>query len=548
MRPGTRAVRRRVDRLGCDRLRWLALALVAPIAALVAALPVLAQTAPAVAPNPNPSAELALRILRLQRVQFVGGPVVDEALLQDVARPFLARTLRYDDLEELRQQLIQALVQRGYISSGAAMERYDADSGTLQVRIVEGRVAALRVQGAGGLSERYVAQRLVRDGEVFNVQLLEDRFRALLVDPLFSRLDVRVLPGDALGQTVLAVDATRARSWDIGVFANNHQAPSVGADAVGVDLTVRNLSGWGDTLAGSVSRNRGGVNGDAGWTLPLLAGRTLLGARLTQSHSSVVEEPLAQLDVASVVRGREVSLSHPLRDEAAVRWLVGALQSERRNRTTLGGEPFSFVAGDDSGQTQVRSTRLYTEWTQRSGSEVHLLRATWSRGRNSLPDPAVLPEQPPRRFQVWLLQGQTAWQLGEGGSQVVGRLAVQHTRDRLLPLEQFALGGRQTVRGYRENQLVRDQGWNASVEWRTPLPWGPTAQRPTVALFADAGAAANVGGPTSNLVSVGVGLGWSAAGFDIDLQWGHALRDAPGGTHDTLQDHGLHVSLRWRLP
>jgi hemolysin activation/secretion protein len=489
----------------------------------------------------------AAKQLRVERIVFAGRSALGETVLQDVARSFLQRSLRYDDLEELRQRLIAAHVERGYVSSGALLERFDADTGLLQVRIVEGQVAVVQVTGAGGLSDAYIARRLTRTGETFNVRVLEDRFRALLVDPLFSRLDVRVLPGEALGQTVLAVEATRASPVELGVFANNHQAPSVGANAVGADLTVRNLSGWGDTATALLSRNRGGLSSELSWSLPILAGRTLLGARATHTHSSVVEEPLAQLDVDSVVRGHEISLTHPLIDDGGARWLVGALHAERRNSTTLGGEPFSFVAGEDSGLTRVRSERLFTEWTQRAGSRIVLLRTTYSWGRNNLPDPAVLPEQAPRRFQVLLAQGQLVWPLGEGGSQLLGRLSAQATGDRLLPLEQFALGGRQTVRGYRENQLVRDRGWNASAEWRTPVSWGAAAwQQLTLGAFIDGGAAANVGGPSNSLASVGLGLGWQFNGLDLDVQWGHALRDAPGSTSGSLQDRGVHLSLRWR--
>jgi hemolysin activation/secretion protein len=38
-----------------------------------------------------------------------------------------------------------------------------------------------------------------------------------------------------------------------------------------------------------------------------------------------------------------------------------------------------------------------------------------------------------------------------------------------LPLEQMAIGGRFSVRGYRENTMVRDHGLIVSLEGRIPL-------------------------------------------------------------------------------
>lgn len=485
--------------------------------------------------------------LLVKAVVFNEARALDREILQATAQAFLNRPLRQDDLEELRYRLNRLFAESGFISSGAVIERFDAEAGLLHIRLIDGQAPGLRVQGQGRLSERYLASRLARDDEVFNVRTLEDRFRLLSADPLLARLDVRVVPGQALGETVLAVDVQRAAPVEVTVFSHNQQAPSVGAVASGAELTLRNLTGWGDALTTTFSHNKGGNNGDLAWTLPLLAGRTLLHARASRSHASVVEEPLAQLDVDSVVRSAEVGLTHPLIDDATTRWHVGFTHADRRNSTTLGGEPYSFVAGDDTGTTRARSERLFQEWSHRAGPRVYALRTTFTVGRSSLPAPALLAEQPARHYRVLLAQGQVQWTLNDTGTQLLTRASGQYTDRRLLPLEQFSVGGRQTVRGYRENQLARDRGLAGSVELRHPWSWGESPwQRVTLAAFADAGAAANVGEPGGHLASVGLGALWQALGADAELFWGKALRKVPTPTSKDLQDHGLHFSLRWR--
>ena len=54
-------------------------------------------------------------------------------------------------------------------------------------------------------------------------------------------------------------------------------------------------------------------------------------------------------------------------------------------------------------------------------------------------------------------------------TQLVSRLTVQLTPDHLFPLEQMAVGGRYSVRGYREFALVRDNAVMASFEARVPF-------------------------------------------------------------------------------
>ena len=85
----------------------------------------------------------------------------------------------------------------------------------------------------------------------------------------------------------------------------------------------------------------------------------------------------------------------------------------------------------------------------------------------------------------------------------------QWTDEPLLALEQFSVGGFETVRGYLENQLVRDRGIVSSVEFRVPVLFNKAgAGIVQLAPFFDFGGAWNVEGspsPTS-IYSIGVGL------------------------------------------
>jgi len=80
--------------------------------------------------------------------------------------------------------------------------------------------------------------------------------------------------------------------------------------------------------------------------------------------------------------------------------------------------------------------------------------------------------------------------LTDWGLQALTRLDVQLASAPLLPLEQIAVGGRYSVRGYRENQLVRDNGVIGSVEARVPVvrnvSWADVVE---LASFMDAGTA-----------------------------------------------------------
>lgn len=535
-----------------QRLRVVVAALTLVALVLAAADAARAQTAAPLPPLPPAEARPGGGgTFVVERVVFEGATVLTPAELQALAAPFTGRPIRLGDVEELRQRVTRAYVDRGYVSSGAIVPADAWQAGVLRLRVVEGVVDRVRVKGGGRLADAYVESRLLRRGEPLDVNVLQERFRLLLADPLFERVNARLLPGDAPGSSVLDLDLTRARPYALSLFAHNQLAPAVGAEVVGIDGTLRNLTGWGDTLSGSLSRSRGSTNVDVAFTLPLLARATTASVRFARGASSVVEEPLASLlGIESTVRTREVTLAHPFVDEARSKLTLGLTYGERRNRITEGGAPFPLViGGEQSAISEVKAWRFFQEWALRRDRDVLALRSTFVAGvSNQPPEPTPgLERQPPRRYRLWIGQGQAAFAFGDAGAQLVVRATVQRSDDNLVPLERLSVGGRHTVRGYRENQLVRDGGWAAGIEWQQPIHSGDDGRtRVTLVPFIDAGAARDRGGENARLAAVGLGLTWAWRALEGELFAGKRLYRRSADTNGDLQDHGIHFLLRWR--
>jgi len=487
----------------------------------------------------------------LRQVRFEGATRFTGAELQALAAPFLNRPLRPLDLEDLRQRVTRAYVERGHVNSGAVIAPGALQGEVLTLRVVEGRLARLQQRGLQGLAPQYLESRLRREGEVLDVAVLQERFQLQLADPLFTRLNARLLPDDAPGEAVLDVEATRAPPWQLALFTHNHVAPAVGSVQLGLEGTWRNLLGWGDALALTLAGGEASTQVDGTWLVPLLASRTTLSLRWARGASSVVEEPVAVLDLASRVVTREATLTHPLIDEPRQRVALGLVHAARRNRTTLADFPIAFTPGEPESGLRLETWRLFQELTLRRERDVYALRVSALHGRNNLVPEPLVPQQPPGRYRIWQAQGQASWATsglaGEPAGPLLVRALLQRSPDRLVPLERLAVGGRYTVRGYRENQLVRDNGWAVGVEWHWRL-WQDTAQgaRLTLAPLLDAGAAWNQGEAKSRLASAGLGLLWAQGGLEAELFVARRLerRDTP--TSGDLQDHGIHFLLRWR--
>ena len=136
--------------------------------------------------------------------------------------------------------------------------------------------------------------------------------------------------------------------------------------------------------------------------------------------------------------------------------------------------------------------------------------------------------------------------------QLIGRIDAQFADSPLPVLEQISVGGADTVRGYRENVLVRDQVLLGSLELRYALLGGTEQSsygRLDGAVFTDAAKAWNRGAyaEVENLLSVGLGLLWLwRETLQAQLYWGRpfVIVHRPSNSKWYLQDEGIHFRVQ----
>jgi hemolysin activation/secretion protein len=124
------------------------------------------------------------------------------------------------------------------------------------------------------------------------------------------------------------------------------------------------------------------------------------------------------------------------------------------------------------------------------------------------------------------------------------------------------VGGRYSVRGYREISLLRDNAFITSIEPRLPISrWLFGAREDLLQLapfidYAHAWAAKGSTPSPMDLASAGAGLRSNFLpdnrGY-FEVYWGYRLRTSgstnnpPYNTNGNLQDHGVHLQLVLQL-
>lgn len=480
--------------------------------------------------------------------QFSGHTAFTDEELQTIAAPYRDTPITTEQLDELRRAVTDAYVQRGYINSGAVIPDQRLADQTVRIVIVEGVLTSIEVRGTTHLDDTFISERLkLASGPPLNVSGLQDRLQLLVGTTHIERVNADLQPGARPGEARLIVDIEEAPPASFQFILDNKVSPSVGGEQGRLLGEFRNFVGNGDRLNVEAAIADGLLNVSANYTYPLTPDDLEVRVFGEYSKSSVVLPPFNAIDVESKAESIGIELRKPFFRTSRQRLMLGASFERRRSQTFLLGRPFPFAVGvENDGESNVAVVRLTQDWLQQETDQVLAVRSTFSIGLNAF-GATKNSTDIDGDFLAWLGQAQFAKRIQSTGGQIIARGSLQLANDPLMSLEQFAIGGASSLRGYRENQRIADNGYSAGIEYRHPVfkdEFERTAWR--VAAFADYGDTWNRDrdAPDSrSLASIGLGVHWDPdPKYHAELYWGIPLRTVRNSGVD-LQDSGFHFAL-----
>ncbi len=499
----------------------------------------------------------------VRHINVTGSTVFSEAELAEVTAPYTNRELTTEDLERLRLALTLHYVNRGYITSGAIIPDQDVKEGVISLHIVEGSLARIDIEGNDWFRAGYLRARLERGAVTpLNIAPLQTQLQLLQQDSRLEQVNAELRPGDRRGESVLNLRVKEASPWKAWIDLNNYQTPVVGAERGLATIAHQNVTGNGDPFSFTYGRSDG-VNPliDTSYSIPLNRYDTTFIASYRRNDFKVVDPTFDFLDLTTKSEIIGFTVRQPVyrtvTDEFALAVTGEHLYSKVSSIDPLLSQ--AFIPGSSStGVSTVSALRFSQEYIHRTGTSVVAARSRFSVGLDILGATNNSGPLPDGQFFSWLGQVQGLRRFDNfWGMQLLGLMSLQLANDRLFPLEQMPIGGRYSVRGYRENTLIRDNAFLASVESRFPLLSFPTGEpRLQLAPFVDCGRAWSAKGGTPDpqtIASVGVGLRWSILPRErarMEIYWGQPLNynnvhrpDSSDPSYNALQDNGVHMQV-----
>ena len=500
---------------------------------------------------------------RIEKIQVVGNSVLSRKELNLILSRYEGRSLGLSELEQLRLEISRIYYTKGYINTGAVLPDQDFNEGVATINIIEGTLSEVEIRGTGAVRTSAIERDIQRGlGAPININDLQYELKKLKRRYPIESVKAQLNPLSNLGEAELQLDVHERTSQFLTLSLNNYRSPSVGGEQVVLSYFDDSLFGVGDDLYLGVSDSEG-IEGDIyiSYETPITPWETKLALSYSDSNSFVVEAPFDTLDVESVAEYRSLGIRQSVfqSNKNIVEVLVS--YAENHSESYLLGERFSFSSGTINGEADTRVASLGAEWIHRGKSFVVASRITMKQGLDQSGATIHEGDFPDGEFtainaQIHFVQRFSS--LSNSNLQI--KLTIQETSDPLLAIEKFGVGGRYSVRGYRENTFVRDKGIVGNIEFHYPLDinllsdsasfiafydWGESTDNS----FVVSGTSLNVDGRSDSISSIGLGLNWQPVSWaEIEFYWANALTEVEFPEEDELQDNGFHIAANFTLP
>ncbi|MGB3534418.1 MAG: ShlB/FhaC/HecB family hemolysin secretion/activation protein [Microcoleaceae cyanobacterium] len=509
-------------------------------------------------PAPQTPEESILEIpgtIIVTEFNFVGSTVFTNQQLQTIIQDYLNRPISFTELLEAQQKITQFYQDQGYITSGAILPPQTLDAGRITIEIIEGTVEEIQISGLERLHSGYIRSRIERGIKApLNQNKLLETLQLLQLNPLIKRLSVELSAGSQIGQSQLIIQLEEADAMSAKLAIDNQRSPSVGSTRLLSEITHNNLTGLGDRLNVSYYNTEGSNTlNNFSYTLPINSNNATISLTHRRTESHIIEAPFNELDIDSNSQTYQLSYRQPLYLTPNTEFAIGITAAIQDTETLLENEPFPLSLGaNDQGKIRTSVIRLFQDYSTRSAQTALAIRSQFSFG-TELFNATINNNLPDSRFIAWRGQIQYLRLLAPNFIWLL-RSDLQLANQSLLPQEQFSLGGASTIRGYRQDTLLGDNGVFLSTELRVPIftisDWNMVVQ---LTPFIDGGTVWNqekmedIDLDYNTIFSTGLGLRLQIQdNLNAQIEWGIPLikLETEG---ESLQENGVHFLIQYQV-
>ncbi|MDE2234553.1 MAG: ShlB/FhaC/HecB family hemolysin secretion/activation protein [Gammaproteobacteria bacterium] len=458
--------------------------------------------------------------------------------------------LTIGQLQQIADVVTKYYHDRGYFLARAIIPTQEVNNGIITIRVLEGRLEKVVPTGNKMYSDSVLTKPfkpLV--GDLVSVRKTEDALLTLTQYPGLSAFGV-FKPGDYVGTTDLVINVQKERNYDANVRADNEGTQYTGRNRLIGTVDWNNPTGDADLLriqALKAFNPDNSIFGDIHYEHPFFDPNNTIAMDVSRNSFDVSGSGIASGTLGGISKIATLSLQRAFQ-RSREQSVIGTIDLTRQRADT------QFL-GQNISQDDDAILGLQLNYDS-IDSSLGIINTAYIRLERGLPGILGVPSNsdvlnqkvtpPPSRFgrngqpalpefTVLILNYQLFKSFPENQSLLL-RLNGQYSPDMLTSLNQFVIGGVDSVRAVPTSQFLTDKGIFGSIEYSVRAPgfadkpafggfnWGQVL---SFKIFSDAavGLLNNAVNTSTERVAVegnGVGVEFTWPGkFTANVQWAH---------------------------
>lgn len=456
----------------------------------------------------------------IQAFRVEGNSLLEQAYINQLLQPFTGKQRDFGDVQRAIDALEESYRQRGYNTVQVSLPEQELERGEIRVKVTEARLAKITIEGNRHFSTGNISAGMpsLKVGDTPNIARISNNLRVANDNPS-KKINLQLQSGDKEDEIIANMKVADELAWKVGMTADNTGTQQTGTTRLGLVYQYANLfdSDQVVSLQYTTSPEKSDKVGiySVGYRIPLYQqGDSVdIFAGYSDVDSGTITAGVYDLKVSGKGMVSGLRYNHNLGrsgnydsrvifglDYRAYKNSVSVIDTQLGNDVTVHPVSIGYsgtwaLAGGEVG-FNLTFSQNFPGGSRGGDNDFNLARAG-----------------APVKYSVFRYAASYI-QVFNGDWQFRLGLSGQTTNDRLVPGEQFGIGGNATVRGFLEREVANDRGhlFNAEVYTTNLAPMlGMDPLNLRALAFFDAGYVSRIGAlageaESASISSIGLGL------------------------------------------
>lgn len=394
---------------------------------------------------------------QLNGIRFTKSAHLTREELQGIVQPWIGTEVSYQTLQTLLKNINQLYRSKNIYTAVAVFPEQQIDNGVVAIRLVEGSIGEVVVEGNDYTKDDYFRQWLGYEDHEDGISVDNLERDILFYNRLHDQqLQAELRAGKAFGLTDIVINLPSQLSRNtFNVYADNYGYESTGVNQLSALYQRQQLFRPGDKALAYALASKGLKSFSTSYSTVVGRDGWRLGGTLQYTDTEIKEGDFSPLDaVGNTIRyGLESGYLAYSTPDAWVNFLGSVSHTESENEFKREGEKF----------TKFRTVQY------RLGAELNWLGDQWQFSGRLLYNAVNSKDKLAKRngnkkLTFWSPRATFIYNFNNP-FYALSVLEFQLTSNQGIPgAVSFSLGGPSTLRGYKPGIVSGDKGWYQQIE------------------------------------------------------------------------------------